>query len=63
MPVRGRPQEPMFAFGSSSSAECMWRGSTVMLPVTSPRPKYCTSTGPSLRSARRWSARYIGAPA
>ena len=38
-------------------------GSTVMLPVTSPRPKYCTSTGPSLRSACTWSARYIGAPA
>lgn len=39
------------------------RGSTVILPVTSPRPKYCTSTGPSFANARFWSARYIGAPA
>ena len=38
-------------------------GSTVMQPVTSPRPKYCTSTLPSFSSASFWSARYIGAPA
>src|SRR5205807_601774 len=35
----------------------------VILPVTSPRPKYCTITGPSLFSAAFWSSRYIGAPA
>ena len=30
MPVRGRPQEPMWALGSASSAECRSGGSTVM---------------------------------
>ena len=38
-------------------------GNTVMLPVTSPSPKYCTSTFPSFFSACFWSSRYIGAPA
>ncbi len=62
MPVRGTPQLPTGKAGSSS-AQCRCGGSTVMLPVTSPSPKYCTSTGPSVRSACTWSARYIGAPA
>ena len=49
MPVRGNPQLPT---GISSSFG-LWHegGSTVMLPVTSPMPKYCTSTGPSFSSA------------
>ena len=46
-----QPHDPMFAFGSSSSAECMSGGSTVMLPVTSPSPKYCTSTLPNFCNA------------
>ena len=61
MPVRGKPQLPTGI--AASSVLCQSGGSTVMLPVTSPMPKYCTSTGPSFSSANRWSARYIGAPA
>ena len=51
MPVRGRPQEPMLALGSASSAECMLGGNTVMQPVTSPKPKYCTMTLPNFCKA------------
>ena len=62
MPVRALPQEPSGKW-SSSSMLC-WSGrKTLMLPVTSPNPKYCTRHGPSFCSARFWSARYIGAPA
>jgi len=57
MPVRGTPQLPAF------SGTCMSGRSTVMLPVTSPSPKYCTRQGPSTRSASAWSASYTGAPA
>ena len=70
MPVRGRPQVPINVSAvpvlpslCPSSSACMEGVSTVMQPVTSPRPKYCTSTGPSLCNARCWSAWYMGAPA
>ena len=46
-----------------SSASCRAGGRTVMFPVTSPSPKYWTSTLPSFRSACFWSSRYMGAPA
>ena len=62
MPVRSNPQVPTRTSGPSSAA-CSPAGSTVIAPVTSPSPKYCTSTGPSTFSARFWSSRYIGAPA
>ena len=50
MPVRGKPQLPTGM--SASSRLCRCGGSTVMLPVTSPMPKYCTSTWPELAPAR-----------
>ena len=50
MPVRSKPQVPSRALRGRLGS-CVRVGSTVMLPVTSPRPKYCTSTLPSFASA------------